>query len=157
VCGHGTRTTFKPDPEIFGDTQFDCDTVAERLRELAFLAGGLRIVLRDEREEEPRELEFHYTGGINPSEAGAMKSVRYVALVAAGGMTNLWGAAVVSTFLNFLSLRGWFGSYDNAVFGVILISIMVFAPEGPFKPLGNLLRWFPGRWFAGTRSDHGAA
>ncbi|NLO75190.1 MAG: DNA topoisomerase IV subunit B, partial [candidate division WS1 bacterium] len=62
--GHGTRTVFKPDPEIFGDTQFDFYTVAERLRELAFLAGGLRIVLRDEREEEPRELEFHYTGGI---------------------------------------------------------------------------------------------
>lgn len=98
----------------------------------------------------------HYTGGINPSEAGALKSVRYVALVAASGMTNLWGAAVVSTFLNFLSLRGWFGSYDNAVFGVILIAIMVFAPEGPLKPLGNLLRRFPGRWFAGTRSNHGA-
>jgi DNA gyrase subunit B len=68
--GHGTRTLFKPDPEIFADAQFDFDMVAERLRELAFLAGGLRIILRDEREEarsaseEPREEEFHYAGGI---------------------------------------------------------------------------------------------
>ncbi|MFO7975210.1 MAG: branched-chain amino acid ABC transporter permease [Candidatus Hydrogenedentota bacterium] len=99
----------------------------------------------------------HYTGGINPSEAGALKSVRYVALVAAGGMTNLWGAAVVSTVLNFLSLRGWFGSYDNAVFGVILITILVFAPEGPLKPLAQFIRRFPGRWLEGIRSDHGAA
>ena len=99
----------------------------------------------------------HYTGGINPSEASALKSVRYVALVAAGGMTNLWGAAVVSTLLNFLSLRGWFGSYDNAVFGVILISIMVFTPEGPFKPLGNLLRRLPRRWMSTARNGHGAA
>ena len=61
---HGTRTTFKPDPEIFGDAQFEFDTVAIRVRELAFLAGGVRIILRDEREEEPRVEEFHYTGGI---------------------------------------------------------------------------------------------
>ncbi len=61
---HGTRTTFKPDPKIFGDAQFDFETVAIRLRELAFLAGGVRIILRDEREEEPRVEEFHYSGGI---------------------------------------------------------------------------------------------
>ena len=61
---HGTRTTFKPDREIFGEAQFDFDTVAIRVRELAFLAGGVRIILRDEREEEPREEEFHYSGGI---------------------------------------------------------------------------------------------
>ena len=62
----------------------------------------------------------HYTGGIGPSEAGALKSVRYVALAAAGGMANLWGVTVMSTPLNYLSLRGLFGSYDNAVFGAIL-------------------------------------
>jgi branched-chain amino acid transport system permease protein len=99
----------------------------------------------------------HYTGGIGPSEAAALKSVRYVALVAAGGMTNLWGAAVVSTLLNFFSLRGWFGTYDNAVFGTILVAIIVLAPEGPFKALGQLLRKYPGRWFAGARRDHGTA
>lgn len=82
----------------------------------------------------------HYTGGIGPSEAGALKSVRYVALAAAGGMANLWGVAVVSTGINFASLRGWFGSLDNAVFGTLLILIISLAPEGPFKPLGQWLR-----------------
>ena len=72
----------------------------------------------------------HYNGGIGPSEAGVMKSVRYVAIVAVGGMANLWGALIMGVVLNFLSLRGVFGSYDDAVFGAILILIMLFAPEG---------------------------
>lgn len=72
----------------------------------------------------------HYNGGIGPSEAGIMKSVRYVAIVAIGGMANLWGALVMAAVLNFLSLRGMFGSYDDAVFGAILILIMLFAPHG---------------------------
>lgn len=72
----------------------------------------------------------HYNGGIGPSEAGVMKSVRYVAMVAIGGMANLWGALSMAIILNFLSLRGMFGSYDDAVFGLILIVIMLFAPEG---------------------------
>jgi len=72
----------------------------------------------------------HYNGGIGPSEAGVMKSVRYVAIVAVGGMANLWGALIMGIILNFLSLRGFFGSYDDAVFGFILIVIMLFAPNG---------------------------
>jgi len=72
----------------------------------------------------------HYNGGIGPSEAGVMKSVRYVAIVAVGGMANLWGALIMGVVLNFLSLRGIFGSYDDAVFGTILILIMLFAPNG---------------------------
>lgn len=72
----------------------------------------------------------HYNGGIGPSEAGVMKSVRYVAIVAVGGMANLWGALTMGLLLNFLSLRGVFGSYDDAVFGLILIVIMLFAPNG---------------------------
>ena len=72
----------------------------------------------------------HYNGGIGPSEAGVMKSVRYVAIVAIGGMANLWGALSMSLVLNYLSLRGYFGTYDDAVFGVILILIMLFAPDG---------------------------
>ena len=72
----------------------------------------------------------HYNGGIGPSEASVMKSVRYVAIVAAGGMANLWGALGTGVILNFLSLRGVFGSYDDAVFGLILIVIMVFTPDG---------------------------
>jgi branched-chain amino acid transport system permease protein len=94
----------------------------------------------------------HYTGGIGPSEAGALKSVRYVALAAAGGMANLWGVTVMSVALNYFSLRGWFGSYDNAVFGAILILIISLAPEGPLKPLGLWLRRLTGSRPASSRS-----
>lgn len=87
----------------------------------------------------------HYTGGIGPSESGAMKSVRYVALAAAGGMANLWTVAVTSITLNFVSLRGWFGTYDNAVFGVILIAIISIAPEGPAKQVNEWVRGFARR------------
>jgi branched-chain amino acid transport system permease protein len=72
----------------------------------------------------------HYNGGIGPSEASVMKSVRYVAIVAIGGMANLWGTLLMSLVFNYLSLRGSFGTYDDAVFGAILILIMLFAPEG---------------------------
>jgi branched-chain amino acid transport system permease protein len=80
----------------------------------------------------------HYNGGIGPSEAGVTKSVRYVAIVAVGGMANLWGTLIIGTVLNFLSLRGVFGSYDDAVFGTILILVMIFAPNGILNfPLFN--------------------
>ena len=72
----------------------------------------------------------HYNGGIGPSEASIMKSVRYVAIVAVGGMGSLWGTLIMGTVLNFLSLRGYFGTLDDAVFGGILILIMLFAPDG---------------------------
>lgn len=75
----------------------------------------------------------HYNAGIGPSEASIMKSVRYVSIVAVGGMANLWGCLIMGVVLNYLSLRGYFGSYDDAVFGALLILIMVFAPEGIFK------------------------
>lgn len=81
----------------------------------------------------------HYTAGIGPSEAGVMKSVRYVALAAAGGMSSLWGITSISTCLNYFSLRGLFGSYDSAVFGAILILIVSLAPQGPLKAIGD---WF---------------
>ena len=77
-----------------------------------------------------------FNGGIGPGEAGVMKSVRYVALVAAGGMGSLWGTLAVSTALTFLSLRGAFGLYDDAVFGAILVGIMLFAPNGLFGLFG---------------------
>jgi branched-chain amino acid transport system permease protein len=88
----------------------------------------------------------HYNGGIGPSEASVMKSVRYVAIVAAGGMANLWGALSMSLVLNYLSLRGYFGTFDDAVFGAILILIMLFAPEGLLRRhlFGDLKRIFSG-------------
>ena len=53
-----------PDSEIFEDTVFDYDVLKQRLREVAFLTKGLKIILRDEREEEIVEKSFHYEGGI---------------------------------------------------------------------------------------------
>lgn len=90
----------------------------------------------------------HYYGSIGPAEASAMHSVRYVALVAAGGMANVWGVLTVSVILTFLSLRGYFGSYDDGVFGLILILIMTLAPSGPLKPMARGLVYvsrLPGR------------
>jgi branched-chain amino acid transport system permease protein len=72
----------------------------------------------------------HFNCGIGPSEASIMKSIRYVAIVAVGGMGSIWGTLIMSVVLNFLSLRGYFGSFDDAVFGLILILIMLFAPDG---------------------------
>ena len=61
---HGVRVTFKPDSTIFEETVFDYETLANRMREQAFLNGGIRIVLRDVRGEEPIENTYHYEGGI---------------------------------------------------------------------------------------------
>ncbi len=58
----GTTITFKPDHLIFEDVNFNFDTLKNRLRELAFLNAGIKIVLRDERIGEERE--FYYEGGI---------------------------------------------------------------------------------------------
>jgi DNA gyrase subunit B len=60
----GTRVTFKPDPTIMDATVFNFDTLAQRLRELAFLNKGITIKLTDERVDPPKAHEFHYSGGI---------------------------------------------------------------------------------------------
>ncbi len=60
----GTKITFKPDSSIMDATKFNFDTLATRLRELAFLNKGLTITLVDERDEPERSTEFHFSGGI---------------------------------------------------------------------------------------------
>jgi branched-chain amino acid transport system permease protein len=75
----------------------------------------------------------HFNAGIGPGEAGIMKSVRYVAIVAVGGMGSLWGTVATSAVLNFLSLRGYFGTLDDAVFGGVLIGVMLFSPDGVLR------------------------
>ncbi|MBE6530488.1 MAG: DNA topoisomerase (ATP-hydrolyzing) subunit B [Ruminococcaceae bacterium] len=60
----GVKVTFKPDPTIFEETVFDYETLANRMREQAFLNAGIRIVLTDARYEEIIENEFHFEGGI---------------------------------------------------------------------------------------------
>lgn len=81
----------------------------------------------------------HFNGSIGPGEIAVMKSVRYLAIVAVGGMANIWGTLATGLVLNFLSLRGVFGSYDDAVFGAILILVMLFSPEGLIRK--ELLKW----------------
>ncbi|MBM3782845.1 MAG: DNA topoisomerase (ATP-hydrolyzing) subunit B [Acidobacteria bacterium] len=60
----GTKVTFKPDATVMDATVFNYDTLAARLRQLAFLNRGLTIQLTDERTEIPHTQEFHYEGGI---------------------------------------------------------------------------------------------
>ncbi len=60
---HGTRVSFKPDIEIFEETEYDFEILSNRLRELAFLNKGIRIVLTDKREENKEDVYF-YEGGI---------------------------------------------------------------------------------------------
>ncbi|MCD7824854.1 MAG: DNA topoisomerase (ATP-hydrolyzing) subunit B [Clostridiaceae bacterium] len=60
----GTEVVFLPDKEIFEETVFDYDTLRQRLREMAFLTKGIKIVLTDERLEEEKTRAFYYEGGI---------------------------------------------------------------------------------------------
>jgi DNA gyrase subunit B len=60
----GTKVTFLPDDEIFEETVFDYDILKQRFREMAFLTKGLKIIIRDDRKEDPVEKTFHYEGGI---------------------------------------------------------------------------------------------
>ena len=70
----GTKVTFLPDDTIFEETVFEYDILKQRFREMAFLTAGLKIVLRDEREEEAVEKTFHYEGGIKEFVAYLNKS-----------------------------------------------------------------------------------
>ena len=60
----GTRVQFKPDGTIFEETIFEYDTLKTRLRETAFLTKGLKIILKDDRDDQKQEKTFHYEGGI---------------------------------------------------------------------------------------------
>ena len=60
----GTTVVFLPDKEIFEETVYDFNILKQRLREMAFLTKNIKIILRDERLEEPVEKIFHYEGGI---------------------------------------------------------------------------------------------
>ena len=62
---HGVKVTFKPDPEIFEETVFDYDTLLNRMREQSFLNAGIRIVLIDDRGEEPVVNELQFEGGVS--------------------------------------------------------------------------------------------
>jgi DNA gyrase subunit B len=61
---NGTEVTFMPSAETFSMTNFDFGTLEDRLRELAFLNSGVNIILRDDRGDEPKEVQLHFEGGI---------------------------------------------------------------------------------------------
>lgn len=65
-CGKqtGSRTVFKPDPEIFEEIEFTFASLEHRLREMAFLNRGIKITLSDERDGQEKKEIFHYEGGI---------------------------------------------------------------------------------------------
>ena len=82
----GTKVTFKPDADIFEETVFEYETLLHRLREQAFLNGGLRITLTDHRAEEETSETMHYEGGIrayvnhlNKNKTALHEQVIYVA------------------------------------------------------------------------------
>ena len=60
----GTEVTFLPSKETFSNTEFDFATLEHRLRELAFLNSGVRLILTDARGVEPKAVELHYEGGL---------------------------------------------------------------------------------------------
>jgi len=61
----GTKVCFLPDQNIFQETVFEYNIIAERLRELAYLNKGIEIVLKDERQEETEEESFRFKGGLS--------------------------------------------------------------------------------------------
>src|SRR5207253_1344075 len=60
----GTLTAFKADPQIFGDTEYEYETLAQRFREMCYLNKGLMLTFRDERPDKENELTFYFEGGI---------------------------------------------------------------------------------------------
>jgi len=106
--GTGTTIAFLPDAEIFEETEFSAQTLAQRLRETAFLTRGLRIVLADERAGGER-FEFHYEGGIkdfvayvNESKDPVHRHIVY--------FENESGAGLVEVAMQ------WNTSYQESVF-----------------------------------------
>ncbi|MBR3715249.1 MAG: DNA topoisomerase (ATP-hydrolyzing) subunit B [Clostridia bacterium] len=92
----GLYVRFKPDPEIFDETVFDYSVLIGRLREQAFLNAGIKIIFRDERNEEPVENVLHYEGGV-VSFVKYLNSIKHCELInpepifitAKKGMTSL--------------------------------------------------------------------
>ena len=86
----GTEVVFLPDKEIFEETVFDYDTLRQRLREMAFLTKGLKIILFDRRLEEPKIRSFHYEGGIKEyvSYLNKQKDALYEDVIYCEGQRN---------------------------------------------------------------------
>jgi len=94
----GTEVTFLPSAETFTKTDFDFATIEHRLRELAFLNSGVRIVLTDKREDEPRVVELAYEGGLQAFVQWLDRSkvaVHKPAIAVNGTRTGEFGAPIM--------------------------------------------------------------
>jgi DNA gyrase subunit B len=106
----GTSITFLPDAEIFQTTEFDFDTLAQRLRETAYLTAGLMIRIKDERGA-GQEIEFHYKGGIrdfvaylNENKDPVQKKVIYFEGESDEGMVEIamqWNSSYQESIFSF--------------------------------------------------------
>ena len=86
----GTKVVFLPDSEVFEETVYDYDILKQRLREMAFLTKGLKIILKDSREGMEREKIFHYEGGIREfvSYLNRSKEALYPEIIYCEGQQN---------------------------------------------------------------------
>ena len=86
----GTYVQFKPDAEIFEEVIFNFDTLAQHLKETAFLTKGVRIALRDKRTDEHRKEIYHYEGGIKEfvDDLNKEKTPLYEKVFYCEGMSN---------------------------------------------------------------------
>jgi len=105
--GHGSTVAFWPDPDIFEETEFRFETLANRMREMAFLNAGLRITLTDERGEGKSEV-YEYAGGIRDFVAhiNATKEPVHPQIIYFEGQANSHYAEVAMQ---------WNSSYNDAV------------------------------------------
>ncbi len=110
----GTKITFKPDSSIMEVTRFNFDTLATRLRELAFLNKGLRITLTDERVDPPKTHEFYYSGGIAEfiKHLNRGKNVLHDKPIVIEGERELPGGGMLSIEI---ALQ-WNDSYSDQIF-----------------------------------------
>ena len=105
--GHGSTVAFWPDPDIFEETEFRFETLANRMREMAFLNAGLRITLTDERDEGKSQV-YQYAGGIRDFVAhiNATKEPVHPQIIYFEGQANSHYAEVAMQ---------WNSSYNDAV------------------------------------------
>jgi DNA gyrase subunit B len=111
---HGTTVTFWADPTIFETTTYSWETLYRRLQEMAFLNRSLTIVLRDEREETPREERFFYKGGIEDfvRHLNATKTPVHRSVIGFSGETTSEDKGAMSVEV----AMQWNDSYSESVY-----------------------------------------
>ena len=110
----GTKITFKADPTIMETTKFNFDTLSTRLREVAFLNKGLKILLNDERVDPIKSHEFFYSGGISEfiKHLNRGKSILHEKPIAIEGERELPNGGVLTMEI----AMQWNDSYSDQIF-----------------------------------------